>query len=180
MAYIQVAESDGQRVARGPVHGLAGPGLGLSFDDIVAKAGEYVDKAQEMGGMVQQALNVAMPFYESQVATYRPWLYDQGKKVGKAVVDKAWETASAQVKRKLAPPPPSPPAVGPPAPPAPQWLQRAIDPVIDPFIAGVRSEIDPIAYKAAGIAGGITAAGALFVLFLGYQWGKSRGRRLAA
>ncbi len=179
MAYITV----NPRLARGPrtqypgaVSGNVG-GLGISFDEVAAKAQELLGRAQQAGGLVQQALSVAMPYYEAQVAQYRPWLYDQGQKVGRAVVEKAWATAADAAEKKLNPPPPPVTPPGPPAPPAPDWLQRAIDPVIDPFVAGVRSEIDPVAYKAAGIAGGVALGTALMIFGLGYWWGKSRAKR---
>ena len=177
MAYIQVAETSGHHVARGPVQGpgLQG-GLGLSFDDIVVRVREYVDKAQQAGavlqqagGVVEQALNVAMPYYRSQVERYRPWLFDQGQQVGRAVIDKAYAAAKNKVVPK-----PSP--VGPPEPAAPSWVKQAIDPVLEPFVAGVRSEIDPVVYKGAALAGGGLALGGLFMLWLGYQWGRRRAR----
>jgi hypothetical protein len=98
-----------------------------------------------------------MPLYQEQVRRYQPWLRAKGKAAGKSI--------AAAIKG-------APGAVGAALvskPDGPGWMDQFIDPVIDPFIDGLKSEALP-----AVVGGGAALAGTLALV--GFVLGRLSNR----
>lgn len=112
-----------------------------------------------LGGVSDDLIEGLLPEYRKAVKKYERALYEQGQNAGRRVTGAIWG-------RVLNPPPPK--QTG------PKWLPKVVDPVLNPFVAGLTSEVGP--KLLAPIAGGLFA-GLLGIFGLGYVVGRRSGPR---
>lgn len=110
---------------------------------------------QPLGGMLDDVIEIALPVYEEQIKRIQPWLRKKGQMVGKQAI--------AAAKGAVFDPKPEKPS-GPP------WLPKLVDPVINPFVEGMKGEVVPVV---AGVAG----ATVLSLIGIGFGIGFLIGRR---
>lgn len=119
-------------------------------------SGEPSRLAGGVGSFSDDLVEGLLPEYRKQIKKYEKTLYDQGKKTGQKVAGAVWG-------RVFNPPPAK--ASG------PKWLPKVIDPVLNPFVAGLSSEVGP--KLLAPIAGGLLL-GLAGIFGLGYAIGRRR------
>jgi hypothetical protein len=107
----------------------------------------------------QRLIREAMPYYQREIRKARPWLYAQGRSAGRKAVDVVLRKAG------LKPPPIRKEK------PAPPWVRQLTQPVLTPFIAGVRKEVEPVVRKAGWQLGGSVVAVAGLGLFFSFMIG---------
>lgn len=112
-----------------------------------------------------KAIRAALPIYERQIRGLRPWLHEQGRAVGESAMRSLAEAAGPHAQRLGIP-------YTPPSPPGPWWADRLLDPVIDPFLEGLKETTVPVLEGAQKKVVGTTIVAAMGILALGYLVGR--------
>ena len=108
---------------------------------------------------VDELIKGVAPHYARLIRPYQPWLEQQGRMIGKRAILSASGKARGALNLEV------PPA------PGPHWVDEFLNPVIDPLVAGLQQELEPVAKKAVAGVVGVAVAGALTFFLLG-RWSK--------
>jgi hypothetical protein len=108
-----------------------------------------------LGSLTDELVEAALPAYTAQIQKYSPKLREYGRVAGKAIVGGVWGAIFN----------PRPPKAS-----GPKWLPKVVNPVLDPFVEGIRDEVGPkLLLPVAGLAG--------LLMFGVYYMGVRSGRK---
>lgn len=110
-----------------------------------------------LGGIADRLVEAGLPYYQREMRNIRPWLYNQGRELGREAI-RVFKRQTGQL----------PPVRAKPS--GPPWVNQLIKPVIDPLVAGMTREVKPVAkqtVKELAVAGGVGVGIVVLLSFVG-------------